>query len=134
MLKKIDHIAIFVKDLDSAVKFFQETYGLLPTAYDTVGDARLAFLPIGDTQLEIIESVTPDGMVAKHIEKNGEGIHHIAFEVEDVTSELEKVKSKGIDCIDKEPRHGAHNALIAFLNPQSNYGVTIELCEHQQNE
>lgn len=134
MLKKIDHIAIFVKDLDAAVRFFQDSYGLNPSSQETIGDARLAFLPIGDTQIEFIESLTPDSAIAKHIREKGEGIHHIAFQVEDIKSTLKKITSAGVIALDKEPRRGAHNALIAFLDPESNFGIRIELCEHERKE
>jgi len=130
MLKKIDHIAIAVKDLESAMKFFLEKYRLESTSQDTVGDTKAAFVPIGDTRLELVQSVTPDGAVAKFIEQKGEGIHHIAFEVEDIKSMLERIKSVGVSCIDKEPRKGAHDSMVAFLHPKSNYGILIELVEH----
>lgn len=131
MLKKIDHIAIFVKDLDSAIQFFQKKYGLLATSLDTVGEARLAFLPIGDTQIELIASTTPDGEIAKYIKERGEGMHHIAFEVDNVKLALEKVRSEGVKCVDQEPRKGAHDSSIVFLHPESNYGVNIEFVEHK---
>ena len=135
MIKRLDHIAIFVKDLDEAVKFFQDKYGLTCSSRETVGDeANIAFFPIGDTQLELVQPISPDGMVAKHIKEKGEGVNHIAFEVEDVKSALEKAKSEGIISINDEPRQGAHNAMIAFLDPKSNYGITIELVEHQSHE
>ena len=131
MLKKIDHIAIAVKDLESAMRFFKEKYGLETTSQDTVGDTKAAFLPIGDTRLELVQSVTAEGVVAKHIEKKGEGIHHIAFEVDDVGSTLEKIKAEGVVCIDKEPRPGAHDTKVAFTHPKSNYGILVELVQHK---
>ncbi|MBW1705002.1 MAG: methylmalonyl-CoA epimerase [Deltaproteobacteria bacterium] len=134
MFKKIDHIAIAVKDIESAILFFKERYGLETTSQDTVGDTKAAFLPIGDTRLELVQAVTPEGVIAKHIEKKGEGIHHIAFEVEDVGSSLEKVKSDGVACIDKVPRKGAHDSMVAFLHPNSNYGILVELVQHHKKE
>jgi methylmalonyl-CoA epimerase len=131
MLKKIDHIAIAVKDLESAMRFFRETYGLETSSQDRVGDTKAAFLPIGDTRLELVQSVDSDGAVAKHIEKKGEGIHHIAFEVNDVGSALEELKASGVVCIDKEPRPGAHDTKVAFTHPRSNYGILVELVEHK---
>jgi methylmalonyl-CoA epimerase len=101
------------------------------TSQDTVGDTKAAFLPIGDTRLELVQSVTTDGVVAKHIEKKGEGIHHIAFEVDDVGSTLEMLKAGGVVCIDKEPRPGAHDTKVAFTHPKSNYGILVELVEHK---
>ena len=131
MLKKIDHIAIAVKDLESAMEFFKEAYGLDTTSQDTVGDTKAAFLPIGDTRLELVQSVTSDGVVAKHIEKKGEGIHHIAFEVDDVGSTLQELNADGVACIDKEPRPGAHDTKVAFTHPKSNHGILVELVQYK---
>ena len=131
MLKKIDHIAIAVKDLESAMAFFKEAYGLETTSQDEVGDTKAAFLPIGDTRLELVQSVTSAGVVAKHIEKKGEGIHHLAFEVDDVGSTLEELNAEGVACIDKEPRPGAHDTKVAFTHPKSNHGILIELVQHK---
>lgn len=131
MLKKIDHIAIAVKDLESAMAFFKEAYGLNTTSQDTVGDTKAAFLPIGDTRLELVQSGTSDGVVAKHIEKKGEGIHHIAFEVDDVGNTIKELNAEGVVCIDKEPRPGAHDTEVAFTHPKSNHGILIELVQHK---
>ncbi len=131
MLKKIDHIAIAVKDLEEASRYFKDTYGLETTSRDSVGDTNAAFIPIGDTRLELVASATPDGVLTKFIEKKGEGIHHIAFEVEDVEATLENLKADGVACIDKVPRPGAHNTKVAFTHPKSNYGILVELVEHE---
>ena len=131
MLKKIDHIAIAVKDLESAMAFFKEAYGLETTSQDEVGDTKAAFLPIGDTRLELVQSVTSAGVVAKHIEKKGEGIHHLAFEVDDVGSTLKELNAEGVACIDKEPRPGAHDTKVALTHPKSNHGILIELVQHK---
>lgn len=131
MLKKIDHIAIAVKDLESAMAFFKNAYGLETTSQDEVGDTKAAFLPIGDTRLELVQSVTSDGVVAKHIEKKGEGIHHIAFEVDDVGTTLEELTEGGVTCIDKKPRPGAHDTKVAFTHPKSNHGILIELVQYK---
>lgn len=131
MLKKIDHIAIAVKDLESAMAFFKKAYGLETTSQDEVGDTKAAFLPIGDTRLELVQSVTSAGVVAKHIEKKGEGIHHLAFEVDDVGSTLEELNAEGVACIDKEPRPGAHDTKVAFTHPKSNHGILIELVQYK---
>ena len=131
MVRKIDHIAVAVKDLEKATRFFKESYGLETTSRDSVGDTNAAFIPIGDTRLELVASATPDGVLAKFIEKKGEGIHHIAFEVDDVAAALEKLRTDGVACIDKQPRPGAHNTKVAFVHPKSNYGILIELVQHK---
>jgi len=132
MLKKIDHIAIAVKDLEGAMRFFKDKYGLETTSQDTVGDTNAAFIPIGDTRLELVASATSDGVLTKFIDKKGEGIHHIAFEVDDVGSTLEKIKADGVICIDQKPREGAHDTKVAFTHPKSNYGMLVELVEHKK--
>lgn len=129
MLKKIDHIAIAVKDIESAERFFTANYNLVASSKDTIGDTKVCFFKIGDTCLELVQSVTQDGIISKHIEKEGEGIHHIAFVVEDIKASIEKVKSKKIKLIDHKPRPGANGTQIAFLDPMDNYGISIEFVE-----
>lgn len=92
---------------------------------------RVAFLPIGDTEIELLESTQPDGPIAKFIEKKGEGIQHIAFRVEDIHAALEDMRQKGVRLIDEQPRYGAGGAQIAFLHPKSTHGVLVELCERK---
>lgn len=93
-------------------------------------NVKVAFLSAGDSEIELLESTSIDGKIAKFIEKNGEGIHHIAFEVKNLESKLVDLEKKGIQLIDKKPRYGAGGAKIAFLHPQSTNGVLVELCEH----
>ena len=129
MLKKIDHIAVAVKDIESAERFFTENYNLVATSKDTIGDTKICFFKIGDTCLELVQSVTKDGIIAKYIEKEGEGIHHIAFVVENIKASIEEVKLKKIRLIDQKPRPGANGTQIAFLDPMDNYGISIEFVE-----
>lgn len=130
MIKKVDHIGIAVKDLAETLKIY-EVLGLKATETEVVEEqkVKVAFLPTGDSEVELLESTTPDGPIAKYIEKNGEGIQHIAFRVENLAQRLAELKEKGVRLIDEKPRRGAGGANIAFLHPKSTHGVLIELCE-----
>jgi methylmalonyl-CoA/ethylmalonyl-CoA epimerase len=92
-----------------------------------------AFFPVGDTEVELLEATSPDGPVAKFIEKKGEGVHHIAFRVDDIDAALEELKAQGVQLIDQTPRQGAGGARIAFLHPKSTHGVLVELCERKDD-
>ena len=131
MVTKIDHIGIAVANLDEALKFYEEVLGIKCTGVEVVEEQKVktAFLPIGDTEVELLESTDKDGPIARFIEKRGEGIQHIAYRVENIQKALEEVKKKGIRLIDEKPRKGAGGAKIAFLHPKSTFGVLIELCE-----
>lgn len=120
MVEKIDHIGIAVKDLAAAVKFYEEVLGIKATATEVVEEqkVRVAFLPAGDSEVELLESTSPDGPIARFIEKNGEGIQHIAFRVGNIEEKLAELKDKGVRLIDEKPRYGAGGARIAFLHPQ----------------
>ncbi|MCL6448238.1 MAG: methylmalonyl-CoA epimerase [Armatimonadetes bacterium] len=133
MVKKIDHIGIAVKDLAAAIKFYEEMLGLKATGTEVVEEqkVRVAFLPTGDSEVELLESTSPDGPIAKFIEKNGEGIQHIAFRVDNLEEKLAELKNKGIRLIDEKPRYGAGGARIAFLHPKATFGTLIELCERK---
>lgn len=131
MLKKVDHIGIAVKDLDEALKFYQGVLGMGLQGVEVVEEqkVKVAFLPIGDTEVELLESTDKEGPIAKYIEKKGEGIQHIAYRVDNIEEAIEEMKSKGIKMIDEKPRYGAGGAKIAFLHPKSTHGVLIELCQ-----
>lgn len=131
MVKKVDHIGIAVSNLDEALKLYEEVLGLECIKTEVVEEqkVKVAFLPLGDTEVELLESTTPDGPVAKFIEKKGEGIQHIAFKVDNIEKSLEEMRQKGMQLIDEKPRYGAGGAKIAFLHPKSTKGVLIELCE-----
>lgn len=105
--------------------------GLKSVETEVVEDqkVKVAFLPTGDSEVELLESTSPDGAIAKFIEKNGEGIQHIAFRVENLEQRLAELKEKGVRLIDQKPRRGAGGANIAFLHPKSTFGVLVELCE-----
>ena len=131
MLKKVDHIGIAVKDLAETLKLYEGMLGLKAVETEVVEEqkVKVAFLPTGDSEVELLESTSPDGPIAKYIEKNGEGIQHIAFRVENLEQRLAELKEKGVSLIDEKPRRGAGGAKIAFLHPKSTFGVLIELCE-----
>lgn len=133
MVTKVDHIGIAVSNLEETLKVYTEILGLELSGVEVVEDqkVRVAFLPIGDTEIELLESTQPDGPIAKFIEKKGEGIQHIAFRVEDIHAALEDMRQKGVRLIDEQPRYGAGGARIAFLHPKSTHGVLVELCERK---
>jgi methylmalonyl-CoA/ethylmalonyl-CoA epimerase len=130
---KIDHIGLAVKNLAEALKFYQEVLGLEATGTETVTEqkVKVAFLPVGDSEVELLEPTSPDSPVARYIEKNGEGVQHIAFRVENLEEKLAELKEKGIRLLDEKPRYGAGGAKIAFLHPKSTLGTLIELCERE---
>ncbi len=130
-LNYIEHIGIAVKDLESAIKFYENKLGLKCYSVEEVLDQKVktAFFKIGQTKLELLESTSPDGPIGRFIEKRGEGVHHIAFAVDNLEKQLEKAENDEILLIDKTPRKGAEGLDIAFLHPKSTLGVLTELCE-----
>ena len=130
-IKKIDHIGIAVKSCGPALKFYEDILGMKSVGSETVEEqkATTVFMPIGDSELELLESTSPEGAIAKFIEKRGEGIQHICFQVENIEDALRELKEKGVKLIDETPRRGAGGAKIAFLHPKSTYGVLIEISE-----
>jgi lactoylglutathione lyase/methylmalonyl-CoA/ethylmalonyl-CoA epimerase len=133
VFKKIDHIGVAVKNLGDSLHIFKDILGMQYTGEEEVEEQKVktAFLPVGESEIELLESTSPDGAIAKFIEKRGEGIHHIAFEVDDLGEKLKELEKAGVRLIDKEPRYGAGGAQIAFLHPKSTNGILIELCEHK---
>lgn len=131
MIKKIDHIGIAVKSIEKTSELFNNILGLKVAGEEFVEEqkVKVAFLPLGDSELELLESTSPDGPIARFIEKKGEGIQHIAFRVDNIEKVLEKLKEEKVRLIDKKPRYGAGGAKIAFLHPKSTNGILIELCE-----
>lgn len=127
----IEHIGIAVKDLKSSIKYYEKVFGLKCYSTEEVKEQKVktAFLKIGQTKIELLESTDAEGPIAKFIEKKGEGIHHIAFAVNDLEKSLVETEEKGIRLIDKKPRKGAEGLNIAFLHPKSTFGVLTELCE-----
>ncbi|TJX67857.1 methylmalonyl-CoA epimerase [Soehngenia saccharolytica] len=133
MVKKIDHIGIAVRNLETSVEFYEQMLGIKCTGREVVEEqkVKVAFLPVGDSEIELLESTDDEGPIAKFIEKKGEGIQHIAFRVDDIEKTLEELKEKGVRLIDEKPRYGAGGAKIAFLHPKSTNGVLIEISERE---
>lgn len=129
---RIEHIGIAVKSLDEAIPYFEQVIGVTCYAIEDVPEQKVktAFFKIGDTKIELLESTDPEGPVGKFIEKKGEGVHHIAFEVDGLAEKLQIAEERGIQLIDKTPRKGAEGLNIGFLHPRSTFGVLTELCEN----
>jgi methylmalonyl-CoA/ethylmalonyl-CoA epimerase len=127
--RKIAHIGIAVKNLDESVRFYSEVLGLEMEDSEQAGELKAAFLKIGETHIELLQSTTEEGVIAKFISKKGEGVHHIAFEVEDIGQAISDLKGMDVALIDNKPRDGAHGSQGAFLHPKSSYGVLIELVQ-----
>ncbi len=130
-IKHIDHIGIAVKEIKQAGKFYTDILGLAIKDIENVSEQKVnvAFIPITDSEVELLETTEPDGPIAKYIDSRGEGVQHIAFRVENIHDALEELKAKGVRLIDKEPRQGAGGAKIAFIHPKETNGVLIEICE-----
>ena len=131
MIAKIDHIGIAVQDIDEVVKLYSKALGLECESTSTVEDqkVKLAFLPIGDTNIELLEGTSSESPIAQHIERRGEGIHHIALQVDNIEEALKRAKDQGLTLIDEKPRIGAHCTKIAFIHPKSTRGVLFEFIE-----
>jgi methylmalonyl-CoA/ethylmalonyl-CoA epimerase len=131
MLEKLDHIGIAVKDLDQAMKLYRDTFGIEPSlVYESSHTkAKIAFFPIGEVRIELIQPVNPESVVGRFLEKKGEGIHHIAYSVRDVDRSLTELEMKGVHLIDRKSRKVRENERVAFLHPKSTNGVLIELIQ-----
>jgi methylmalonyl-CoA/ethylmalonyl-CoA epimerase len=129
---KIDHVGVAVKDADAASKFFEGVLGLQVQGSETVPEqkVRTVFLPVGETEVELLDATAPDSPIARFLEKKGEGVQHIAFCVENIEEALAELEAKGVALIDRKPRIGAGGKKIAFLHPRDTYGVLVELSEH----
>jgi len=127
---KLDHIGIAVKSLAESAKLY-EMLGIKSTGVEEVPQqkVKVSFFPVGDSEIELLESTSPDGPIAKYIEKNGEGIQHMALRVDNIEAALAELKAKGVRLIDETPRYGAGGARIAFVHPKSTGGILLELSE-----
>ena len=128
---KIDHLGIAVNSIDEGKNFWSGVLGLDFEGAETVAAQKVttAFFPVGESEVELLESTAPDGPVAKYIDKRGQGIQHVAFRVENIEEALAELKEKGVQLIDQQPRIGAGGAKIAFLHPKATNGVLVELCQ-----
>jgi methylmalonyl-CoA epimerase len=129
MIKKITHIGLAVDNLEEARTFFQNNFGLAVSDQESFGELLFSFISMGETDLELLQSTTPEGQIAKFIQKRGQGIHHISFEVDDIQAELDRFKAKGLKLINEKPYLNAHQDLVAFIHPNSTFGVLIELIQ-----
>ena len=131
---KVDHIGIAVKDPEAVLKLYTQVLGLKLAGEEVVKEQKVKtiFLPVGDTELELLVSTEPDGPIAKFLETRGEGIQHIALMVDDIDAALAELTEKGIRLIDQKPRIGAGAKRIAFLHPKDTFGVLVELCEQKK--
>ncbi|HSB06693.1 MAG TPA: methylmalonyl-CoA epimerase [Thermodesulfobacteriota bacterium] len=131
MIKKINHIAVAVNNLEEASKFYQTVLGLTLSGVEvvTAQKTKVGFFKIGESNIELVQPAEPDSPLVKFLETKGQGIHHICFEVDDVEAEVKAYLEKGATMVDQKPRPGAHNTKVAFVHPKSSGGVLIELCE-----
>lgn len=129
-MRKIEHIGVAVKDISSANELFSKLFGREPYKEESVESEKVttSFFQMGETKIELLEGEA-DSAIAKFIEKRGEGIHHIAFDVEDIHAEMKRLEGEGFQLINKEPKKGADNKLVCFLHPKSSNGVLVELCQ-----
>lgn len=130
MFGKIEHLGIAVKDLTISNTLFEKLLGTAPYKQEAVESENVitSFFKAGDNKIELLQATHADSAIAKFIEKKGEGIHHVAFDVEDIYAEMERLKAKGFVFINETPKDGADNKLIAFLHPKSTNGMLVELC------
>jgi methylmalonyl-CoA/ethylmalonyl-CoA epimerase len=128
---KIEHLGIAVKDLEQSNELFQKLFGKTPYKLEKVESEGVStsFFMMGDSKIELLEATNTDSPIAKFIEKKGEGIHHIAFEVEDIYTEMKRLQAEGFTLLSEQPKKGADNKLICFLHPKGTNGVLIELCQ-----
>lgn len=133
-MKKIEHIGIAVKDIALANKTYKSLFGYEHYKTENVASEGVttSFFRCGDSKIELLEATDPNSPIAKFIEKRGEGIHHIAFYVNDIVSEMARLKKEGFNLLHEEPKRGADNKWVAFLHPKSSHGVLIELCQDME--
>ena len=135
MIKKIDHIGVVVNDIEEALKVYQQALGLSLANIQERSDqaVTIAFLPAGESEIELVQPITGDSGVAKFLQKRGEGIHHICLEVDDIEKALADLQEKGLQLIDETPRTGLEGERFAFIHPKSTHGVLIELYEYPKS-
>ncbi|MEP1151134.1 MAG: methylmalonyl-CoA epimerase [Balneola sp.] len=130
----IDHIGIAVKDLEAAVKIYETILNKPCDKRELVESEKVetAFFNTGQSKVELLGATTPDSVIAKYVEKKGEGLHHVAFEVDDIHAELDRLRKEGFNILNEQPKDGADNKLVAFIHPKDNNGVLIELCQSKK--
>ncbi|MFN3851589.1 MAG: methylmalonyl-CoA epimerase [Spirosomataceae bacterium] len=134
MLTNVEHIGIAVKDMAASNQLFTKIFNIPPYKSESVESEGVStsFFKINETKIELLEATNPESAIAKFIEKKGEGIHHIAFEVDDILAEMQRLEAEGFTLLNKEPKRGADNKLVCFLHPKGTNGVLIELCQEKK--
>src|SRR5688572_13128211 len=130
-MQKIEHIGIAVKDLSTSIPLFEKLLSTPCYKKEQVESEKVntAFFKVGESKIELLESMEPNGVIARFLEKKGEGVHHIAFDVEDIATEMARLKKEGFELLNEQPKPGADNKLVCFLHPKHTRGVLIELCQ-----
>jgi methylmalonyl-CoA/ethylmalonyl-CoA epimerase len=130
-IKRIHHIAVLVEDIDAALKFWRDTLGIEPAqVLDNPAEmAQIAFLPVGESEIELVQPTTGESGLSRFLKKRGPGMHHLCLEVDDLSGLLEQLKTRGVQLINEEPRLGEDGKLYAFIHPKSSFGVMVELYE-----
>ena len=133
---KVEHIGIAIKDMQASVPLFEKLLNTSCYKTEMVESEKVntAFFRQGETKIELLESITPDGVIAKFIERKGEGIHHIAFDVADIRQEMKRLQAEGFTLLNEEPKKGADNKWVCFLHPRGTNGVLVELCQDRGKE
>jgi len=133
---KVEHIGIAIKDMQASVPLFEKLLNTSCYKTEMVESEKVntAFFRQGETKIELLESITPDGVIAKFIERKGEGIHHIAFDVDDIRQEMKRLQAEGFTLLNEEPKKGADNKWVCFLHPKGTNGVLVELCQDRGKE
>jgi methylmalonyl-CoA/ethylmalonyl-CoA epimerase len=133
MMKRIDHLGVAVKDLNSQIPLYRDQLGMAFEGTEEVPSqkVRVAFFKVGDSRIELLEPTSPDSPIARHLEKRGEGLHHVAYAVDDIRAAMAEAKANGLQPLAEEPRPGAHHTLVCFLHPKSTGGVLTELVQKQ---
>jgi methylmalonyl-CoA/ethylmalonyl-CoA epimerase len=134
-IKRISHIGIAVNSIDGQISFYRDILGLPFEGREELADqkVRVAFFRAGDVRIELLEPTDGDSPVSRFLEKRGEGIHHLAYEVDDLPARIEQLRASGVKMIDETPRPGAHHTDIAFLHPKSSHGVLTEICQQRRD-
>jgi methylmalonyl-CoA/ethylmalonyl-CoA epimerase len=134
MLTNVEHIGIAVKDIEASNSLFSKLLNVAPYKSESVESEGVmtSFFKVNETKIELLEASNPESAIAKFIEKKGEGIHHIAFEVDDIHAEMKRLESEGFILLNAEPKLGADNKLVCFLHPKSSNGVLVELCQERK--
>jgi methylmalonyl-CoA/ethylmalonyl-CoA epimerase len=135
-MKKIEHIGIAVKNISEANKIYETLLGIAPYKSEKVESegVETSFFHCGENKIELLEATNPESPIAKFIDKRGEGVHHIAFAVTDIKSEMERLKNEGFILLNETPKKGADNKWVAFVHPKSSNGVLVELCQEIENK